>query len=721
MPLNSGDPESIGDYRLEDRLGSGGMGVVYLARSSSGRRVAVKVVHEQFAQDEEFRIRFRQEVAAARQVSGAFTAPVVDADPDTDRPWMATLYVPGPTLAERLSQDGPLDSVQLRGLALGLAEALHDIHRAGVVHRDLKPANVLMAQDGPRVIDFGISRAGDNQALTVTGRVMGTPPFMSPEQLSRPREVTPASDVFSLGALLVYAATGRGPFDADSPYMTAYQVVHEPPALDDLAEPLRLVVADCLAKDPAARPGLPELSRRLRDLPGHGSPRAGGADASGGTGASAAAPAEYEHTSAGRRRRRTMLAAGVAVASLAAVVGGVLVYTSSGDGVRTSANAAARDVPVPRGWHPWQLDLSKAAGTKPYDSDLSPRCLAADTTLYCGGTGFRTLRVDGLAGRVDWRAKGLLLESQAADDESSLGPANSAPFATGDGLVYLHDSPQEEYQRLVALDADSGEVVWSHRVSSAANSALVGDLVISNDPKDEAVVARDAATGEERWTTPMPEGADCAPVQAPTDGVPYAGCLTEADDSDYAVLLLRFDKKDGDAHRVGRPGEVDEPLGVHDGDLLFLPTVDSELDRHDRLVRLDPRTGKRSEVKLPPDTIGRATLVGDRLFFVQESGRVTLVDPADGEQVWSTPTSVERLGPPTVAEESGAVYLGTASGRLLALDVGSGDELWQTPARSASTGWIDPPGVLVVRGMVTGLTSSGTVFSLDPRHPDATP
>ncbi|TVL92103.1 serine/threonine-protein kinase [Streptomyces sp. SAJ15] len=267
MVLRAGDPESIGGYALERRLGSGGMGTVYLARSDSGRRLAVKVVHQQFAEDEEFRTRFRQEIAAARRVSGAFTAPVVDADADAARPWMATSYVPGPTLAERISHQGPLRGAELRRLAIGLAEALRDIHRAGVVHRDLKPGNVLLAADGPKVIDFGISRATDHQTLTMTGRVMGTPPFMSPEQLRTPREVGPESDVFALAAVLVYAATGHSPFTADTPYLSAYHVMCDPPELSGLAGPLRRITADCLAKRPASRPALPELLARLRALP----------------------------------------------------------------------------------------------------------------------------------------------------------------------------------------------------------------------------------------------------------------------------------------------------------------------------------------------------------------------------------------------------------------------------------------------------------------------
>jgi hypothetical protein len=277
MPLRPGDVESIGGYALIDRLGSGGMGVVYLGRSASGRQVAVKVVHPPYAQDEEFRTRFRQEVAAARRVSGAFTAPVVDADPDAEQPWMATLYVPGRTLSDVVAEDGPLSGGELRTLALGLVEALRDIHQAGVVHRDLKPSNVLMAEDGPRVIDFGVSHAVDNEALTVTGRLIGTPPFMSPEQFSSPREVTAASDVFSLGSLLVYAATGTRPFDGSSPYLTGYQVMFEAPALDGVTEPLRSIAELCLAKDPAGRPALAELHRMLLALPDATTPVAAGA------------------------------------------------------------------------------------------------------------------------------------------------------------------------------------------------------------------------------------------------------------------------------------------------------------------------------------------------------------------------------------------------------------------------------------------------------------
>lgn len=256
-------PEYAGRYELESCLGSGGMGVVHLATSASGMRIAVKVIHADHAQDSEFRARFRQEVAAARRVSGAFTAPVVDADPEAPRPWMATLFIDGPTLSEQVKRNGPLKDDELVLLGAGLAEGLRDIHRAGVVHRDLKPSNVLLAADGPKVIDFGISRPTDSDLRTETGKLIGTPPFMAPEQFQRPRDVGPAADVFAMGAVLVHAATGRGPFDSDSPYVVAYQVVHNDPNLTGVPEKLLPLIKSCLAKQPEDRPTPDELMAML--------------------------------------------------------------------------------------------------------------------------------------------------------------------------------------------------------------------------------------------------------------------------------------------------------------------------------------------------------------------------------------------------------------------------------------------------------------------------
>ena len=222
--LVSGDPRRIGPYQLEARLGSGGMGRVYLGRSPGGRHVAIKVIRPELAEDADFRARFAREVAAARKVSGIFTASVVDADLDGPVPWLATSYVAGPSLAVVVAYRGPLPAASVLALAAGLAEGLAAIHASGVVHRDLKPANVLLAEDGPRLIDFGISRSLEAVALTRTGIVVGSPGFMSPEQADG-REVGPPSDIFSLGAVLAFAATGKGPFGDGTTPALLYRVV----------------------------------------------------------------------------------------------------------------------------------------------------------------------------------------------------------------------------------------------------------------------------------------------------------------------------------------------------------------------------------------------------------------------------------------------------------------------------------------------------------------
>ncbi|XRQ08711.1 serine/threonine-protein kinase [Actinomadura welshii] len=245
----------MGDYRIIARLGAGGMGSVFLGRSSSGRTVAVKFVHADLARDPAFLTRFRHEVEAARRVSGPWTAPVLDADTEAATPWVATGYVAGPTLQGAVGEYGPLPEPSVRTLGAGLAEALREVHGAGLIHRDLKPSNVLLALDGPRVIDFGIARAVDGTVLTRTGGVVGTPGYMSPEQV-RGERVTAASDVFSLGAVLAFAATGRQPFDTGEGGIPSllYRVVAEPPDLDGMDGPLRGLAEHCLAKDPADRP-----------------------------------------------------------------------------------------------------------------------------------------------------------------------------------------------------------------------------------------------------------------------------------------------------------------------------------------------------------------------------------------------------------------------------------------------------------------------------------
>lgn len=252
--LEPGDPRSVGDYRLLGRLGAGGMGQVFLGVSPGGLRVAVKVVHAELVQQPEFRSRFRREVLANRLVNGAYTAPVIDADAGAPTPWLVTRYVPGPSLQQALTDLGPLPPATVLALAAALAEALTSIHDAGLVHRDLKPSNVLLAEDGPRVIDFGVARISEASTITTTGKMIGSPGFMSPEQVNG-AEITPASDVFSLGTVLAYAATGINPFGEGPAHALGYRAVHTEPDLEAVESPaLRSLISDCLAKTPEQRP-----------------------------------------------------------------------------------------------------------------------------------------------------------------------------------------------------------------------------------------------------------------------------------------------------------------------------------------------------------------------------------------------------------------------------------------------------------------------------------
>jgi eukaryotic-like serine/threonine-protein kinase len=258
QPLTSDDPAMVGSYRLRARLGAGGMGRVYLASTPAGRPVALKVVRAEIGEDPEFRTRFRREIQAAQRVHGLYTAQLVDADPDATPPWLVTAYVPGPSLEEAVEQHGPMPEAMVLRLIAGVAEALQVIHAADVVHRDLKPSNVLLAEDGPRVIDFGIAQARGATSLTRSNIMMGSPDFLVPEQvLDLP--ITPAIDVFALGALAVYAATGRPPFAGGSLMAVVHRVAYEPPDLTDCPPQLLTLIESCLEKHPKDRPSLSQI------------------------------------------------------------------------------------------------------------------------------------------------------------------------------------------------------------------------------------------------------------------------------------------------------------------------------------------------------------------------------------------------------------------------------------------------------------------------------
>ncbi|WP_327237891.1 serine/threonine-protein kinase [Streptomyces sp. NBC_01317] len=720
VPLSSSDAATVGGYTLIDRLGSGGMGMVYLARSASGRQVAVKLVHAQFAENDEFRARFRQEIAAARRVSGAFTAPVVDADPEAERPWMATLYVPGPTLAQRVTESGPLAGAELRTLALGLCEALRDIHQAGVVHRDLKPANVLLAGDGPRVIDFGISRAADSQALTTTGRAFGTPPFMSPEQMNSTRGAGPASDVFSLAAVLVFAACGRGPFDAESAYLTAYNVVHLPPVLDDVAEPLRSIVARCLEKDPRRRPGLDELLPLFQGLP---------ADGASGTGRVAAPvvttwdPASRHTTSPPRVPRRRVLLASLTAGLALAGLGAVAVTWYGGTGGTGTGDAAAGATPgsdapgapaptLPKGWQPWQTTLRTT--TPLYGSgDSDSGCLVSGEALYCGGEGFTAVRLDAATGTTAWRF--------------SAGVESSTPVLARDGVVVVNDHQgpawsTEKRQWVTGLGADDGKARWTHSVADGARAAAFGTWVVVLSVDERYLIAMNADDGTEAWRFPVPAGMYCDPWSG---DVLYALCYA-ADAKDLTGTLWRFDPADGDPHEVGAVPYRARPAGVDGSDLVLLEyPVDpaGEPLAYSSVVRVDTTAGTSRRVPLPKgggvmkDDATR--LIGGTLYTARADGTVSAVSARTGEERWRRATEVQNLSAPVWSETYDELYFVTGYGGLLALDK-AGGEVWRTPAREGARPQAEagPPHVYLTKDAVVALTG-GLAFSVSPVEPDA--
>ncbi|GAA2481244.1 PQQ-binding-like beta-propeller repeat protein [Streptomyces gobitricini] len=735
-------PEYAGRYRLEGCLGAGGMGVVHLARSGSGLRLAVKVVHAEHAADAEFRARFRQEVAAARRVSGAFTAPVVDADPDAGRPWMATLFIDGPTLSARVKRNGPLGSVELRRVGAGLAEALRDIHRAGVVHRDLKPSNVMLAADGPKVIDFGISRPTDSDLRTETGKLIGTPPFMAPEQFQRPRDVGPAADVFAMGAVLVHAATGRGPFDSNSPYIVAYQVVHNEPDLAGVPDDLVPLLRRCLAKDPAERPTADELMGELRA----GEPEGGAAafvpgqrraeakaDAEAGTPAEVGASAEAQagagaRTEAGagagagrtvreaeagpgrggvpRGGRRLRWAAGFAV--LAAVIAGGVAGLRGGAPAEGPATRAVPAVGAPA-FRPWSTTPGATGG-----ESLTPLCAAdAGRALYCTAPGVRAARLSPADGTVTWT-------TGAAGAE--LG---TVPVICG-GLVHV---VTEDRARLEALAPDTGTTRWSVDVSGYVNVLHSGDTVLLV-AADGTVRALDGATGDERWTKRRLVAPGAQWVT--DDGGVYAAA---ASPDASATRVSAVDPADGRVRWTERMKGALSPVQASRGALLLL-SADADLYT-DAVVRLDTadRTVRRVALTVPADQ-AQAVMAGDTVYVVGSGGSLAAVDIAgrstgrstggstgssaqDAER-WRLEIGVTRVSRPVAA--GGHVFLTAADGRLLAVDAGRGVLLGATKPRLDGGRYTFAPllpAPAVANGTVFATAPDGSVFAVRADDPSA--
>ncbi|MFD5205156.1 protein kinase [Streptomyces sp. NPDC058375] len=706
-------PQYAGAYRLEARLGSGGMGVVHLARSASGMQLAVKVVHPPYAADPDFRARFRQEVAAARRVSGAFTAPVVDADPEADRPWMATLYVPGPTLAEQVKRNGPLAPAALRRLTAGLAEALRDIHRAGVIHRDLKPSNVLLTDGGPKVIDFGISRPYDSDLRTETGKLIGSPPYMAPEQFQRPREVGPPADVFALGAVIVHAATGRGPFDSDSPYIVAYQVVHDQPDLGGVPEELAPLVARCLAKDPGERPTPDEVmaalgppsyeaeafvpAQRRRAVVAAAVPAAPDGERPDGS-------EEDTHVRAApavRRRRLPRARLVVAAAVLLLVAGAYGVWGGGGTEASPPGPEAEAGGPEAGGAvAPWRTEL-RAGGSG------TPVCAGAGAggALYCSVAGTGTVRIDPADGRVVWTAR-------SSSDESARAPIVS-------GAVVLAGGPDG---KLRAYDPVKGTAVRDTALSANPGGAFpAGDTLLAV-ADDGTVSALDGTSGAQRWKKPL--AGHVRPDFALYDGGSGLAYAFEHAPSGASTLVTAVDAVSGRASWQRRLDGVLTPVGTAGAGELVLTAMNGNSDTAG-LVRYAPASGVAARIALPFTLDGpQVAMAGDVAYLLGRGGSLLAVDTAGagggaGAELWRLETGVGRASAPVLGE-GGHLYFSAADGRLLAVDTGRGALVGQTRARLSGgklTYASDLPAPVVTGRMVVGTAPDGSVFAVDGAEP----
>ncbi|NUK20824.1 PQQ-binding-like beta-propeller repeat protein [Streptomyces lunaelactis] len=695
-------PEYAGQYHLEACLGRGGMGVVHLATSASGLRLAVKVIHGEHASDPEFRARFKQEVAAARRVSGAFTAPVVDADPEAERPWMATLFIEGPTLAERVKRNGPLDATELRKAGAGLAEALRDIHRAGVVHRDLKPSNVLLAPDGPKVIDFGISRPTDSDLRTETGKLIGTPPFMAPEQFQRPREVGPAADVFAMGAVLVHAATGRGPFDSDSPYIIAYQVVHNEPDLAGVPADLVPLFRRCLAKDPQDRPTPYELMIALRAsspsasydtqayIPAQRTPDPR-ENAPRGLGTKPGSP-RFWH-----RKKLRWAAAGIAV--LVAVTAGIVVVRAAAD--EDSPGPTATAPRAERAFHPWSVQLRGGEG-----ENRTPVCtVASGPALYCTAPGIKAARLNPGDGRTLWSTK-------AADSDSQTDEGMT-PVIAG-GLLQVVTPGGD---RMEALDPESGEVRWDLDISSYSTVRHAADAVLL--VTDGGLVrAVDAATGKERWSRQR-AGLGTQWVSSPGGDGPALAAAPAANGA--STLVSAIDPADGKLLWEKRVKGTLNPVRFAGGALYLLST-----DRDgftDAVVRLDTTSGTRAVRRIPLSTPldqAQATVTGNVVYLSGAGGSLLALDTSGTKsaQLWRLETSVTHLSRP--AADARSVYVTAGDGRLLAVDAARGVLVGQTKPRMDDGRYTFAsvlPAPAQAGGTVFGTAPDGSVFGVDAGGP----
>ncbi|UYQ62764.1 PQQ-binding-like beta-propeller repeat protein [Streptomyces peucetius] len=689
--LTQHDPRRIGPFEVLGRLGAGGMGLVYLARSASGRRVAIKTVRTELAEDQLFRVRFTREVEAARAVSGFYTAAVVDADPRAAVPWLATAYVPAPSLEEIINECGPLPAQAVRWLAAGIAEALQSIHGAGLVHRDLKPSNVLVVEDGPRVIDFGIASGVSNTRLTMTNVAVGTPAYMSPEQARDSRSVTGASDVFSLGSTLVFAATGHAPFHGANPVETVFMLLREGPDLEGLPDELRPLIDSCMQMEAGLRPTPEDLQAQLAPhLFSSGGDDSGTASAwlpssatamietRRGGGRPAAAPQRPAPS-----RPPTPPPApqappppSVAPAPAHAPGGPVRLPGSNvpiGPGPRvadTGRTALAEAAPA-TGWvrPPGGLngtDHAGAAVTSPVPSPVPPPAQAPD------------------AGPGHWRPWRFRMSNDVW----------GTPVVDGD-LLYVTSF------EVHALDVGTGRRQFKTRDVAWAMAVAAGRIHASDGP---TLYALDAGTGNERWRLTTDAWVYSLKVDRGTVLTGTRGGGVQAWEASNGDKLWEI---------TGAQTDFETPEA---GPTIFGDTVYVWKDA--RLRALEARTGDE-RWSYP---IGDAASCGnvpvrvrpapDGYVYISAGTRVLAVDIASGLVRWHFEAPAVFLSPPAFAPgpavTGGGVYLADYLGTVYALDATTGKDRWRIATESRQSS--EP--VLVAAGNVH-VGSGSALYTLD--------
>ncbi|MES4901022.1 MULTISPECIES: protein kinase [unclassified Streptomyces] len=691
------DPDQIGPYVLEGRLGAGGMGQVYLGRSPGGRHVAVKVIRPEHARNPQFRRRFAREVEAARLVGGFHTAQVIAADPDAPSPWLATAYIPGPSLHEVVTTGGPLAPDALRALGAGLAEGLAAIHGCGLVHRDLKPGNVIMADDGPRIIDFGIARSADASALTSLGVVIGTFAFMSPEQV-RADQAGPASDVFSLGAVLGFAATGHGPFDAETIPAIVHRIISEPPRLGGLSGALRDTVEACLAKEPDDRPGIADVLARLapsgQERPGshngHGTvvdPTAPVPLAARDTEPAAVQPpTTADRTHVARPSRRAIL--GMAGGAAVLIGGGVIAAKGFGGG--GDGGGGKGTGPVPK--------IDDVAEARPLWRSSVPRI---DSLIaYDGGVLWMGARPDSdesaeavwsfdTAGNPRWKLPLLGLDTLGTRGVCA-GVIREGMLCLGAGGPLPVDASSDADAQVVAVDLARGKRAWSAPV--APHPYYIGSISGGRDGIVYAtgstiergtfnmVWAVDIASRRKIWEREFNKAEGFGTVVVPPSGNRVFHLLSTYGGGQQARLQVLS------ARKQGAPGWT-APLPEATGNVSELPNLcavgDTLIYAADRLIAVDPATGVRIWTKRRPAKayggfgIPAANANGSQVFVTTQTedaaGRTTLtlhaLDPRSGEEKWRSSVIPEgKVGLVNLLVADSTVYV--LVGQRIATDVG---------------------------------------------------